>query len=241
MRINKWLAERIGVSRRKADWMVEDGQVSLNNRKAKLGDQVNEGDEVRVRGNMVSNKVSGEHKYYLVNKTPDMVTTTRDDRGRRTIMSVLPADLRSGVKPVGRLDINTTGVVLMTNDGDLAYRLTHPKFGVEKKYWLWLKGVIPNEGIKALKKGVKLHDGYAKPKEITKVRENERETILEVTMTEGRKREVRRMVEATGWQLSHLKRVEFAGLKLESIPEVGWRELSINEIEILKKRDCSKT
>lgn len=227
MRINRFLAEAGVSSRRGADKLISEGRVKLDGKTASLGDDVIEGVRVEVDGKRVG---EDEKKvYYLYHKLPGELSTVRDDRGRRTIMERL--GIKERVYPVGRLDKETTGLVMLTNDGDIAYRMTHPKFEVSKVYELEVNGWVNGEQMRELKSGVMLEDGKTAPAKVEGVREG----LLRVTITEGKKRQIRRMCDAVGIDLVRLSRVAMAGLTLDGLKMGDSRKLTGDEVKNLKK------
>lgn len=227
MRINRFLAEAGLASRRGADKLIGEKRVTINGRVAKLGEDVAEGGVVEVDGKRIG---EDEKKvYYLYHKIAGELSTVRDDRGRRTIMERL--GIKERVYPVGRLDKETTGLVLLTNDGDLAYRLTHPKYKISKVYELVVDGWVNSEQMRTLKNGVKLEDGTTAPAKVEAVREG----LLRITITEGKKRQIRRMCDAVGINLVRLSRLSMAGLSLEGLKMGESRKLTSSEIDGLKK------
>ena len=223
MRINKWLAMAGLESRRGADELIFRGLVTINGKKAVLGSTVEEGDLVEVSGRLIGN--SEKKVYYLMNKPTGILSTVRDDRGRETVVSV--AGIKERVFPVVRLDQNTTGLLVLTNDGELAYKMTHPKFGVEKTYEVSYDGAVSQEQIKKMSDGVFLED--EKTKKAMVVRGSTGKLII--TIKEGRKRQVRRMCEAVGVRLYHLKRIKMGSLSLGDLKEGEVRELTREEVE----------
>ncbi len=227
MRINRWLAMAGVTSRRGADKLISESRVRIDGRTAVLGDGVTEGMKVMLDGKLIG---EDEKKvYHVYHKLAGELSTVRDDRGRRTIMERL--GIKERVYPVGRLDKETTGLVLLTNDGDLAYRLTHPKYKISKVYELVVDGWVNSEQMRILKNGVKLEDGTTAPAKVEAVREG----LLRIAITEGKKRQIRRMCDAVGINLVRLSRISMAGLSLEGLKMGESRKLTSLEIENLKK------
>lgn len=212
-------------SRRGADNLIADGVVRINGRKAVLGDEVNEGDRVEVSGKLVGD--FEKKVYYLLNKPAGILSTVVDDRGRETVIAL--AGIKERVFPVGRLDQDTTGLLILTNDGDLAYRLTHPKFGIEKTYEISYDGDVTLQQIEKLTKGVYLDDGKTRRAEVSRGATGK----LLITLKEGKKRQVRRMCEVVGIKLYQLKRIKMAKLTLGDLAEGETRELTLEEIKDL--------
>lgn len=210
-------------SRRGADDLVSRGLVTINGKRAVLGSEVVNGDLIEVSGKQVSNV---EKKvYYLMNKPMGTLSTVKDDRGRETVVSV--SGIKERVFPVGRLDQDTTGLLILTNDGELAYRLTHPKFGVKKTYEISFDGDVSQEQMKRLSNGVFLEEGKTGRAEVVRGATGK----LLITIKEGKKRQVRRMCEVVGVRLYHLKRIKMGGLSLGDLKEGEVRELTAEEVE----------
>jgi 23S rRNA pseudouridine2605 synthase len=234
-RLQKVLAGAGVASRRKAEEIVAAGRVRVNGAVVtEMGVKVDpRRDRIEVDGRAIA---AERPVTVLLNKPRGVVSTVRDPEGRPTV-----AELVRGVGarlfPVGRLDWATSGALLMTNDGDLAYALTHPKFGVEKTYHVKLVGAIAEEVLDAWRKGVKLDDGaVTRPAQaVFRVEANEGGTWIQITIKEGRNRQIRRMADATGVSVSKLKRVSFAGITIEGVPLGTYRELSEKELARLKR------
>ena len=231
MRINKYLAECGVASRRACDEMIRVGRVSVNGRTAILGDDVSDRDEILLDGVAVSH--SEKHRYYMMNKPKGYMCTVEDDRGRKTVMQLLPDDI-GRVYPVGRLDYDTEGLLLFTDDGELTFRLTHPKNEIPKTYLVRVEGSIGEAQLNRLRSGVEL-DGRLTKRSKVKVVETDKEfTKLHVTITEGRNRQVRRMFEAVGKEVVFLKRIRIGELSLGSLDRGKVRSLTPEEIFYLK-------
>lgn len=231
MRINKYLAECGVASRRGCDKLIEEGRVTVNGKTAALGDDIAGGEEICVDGVPVSH--GEKHSYYLLNKPKGYVCTVRDDKGRKTVMELLPPDA-GRVFPVGRLDYDTEGMLLLTDDGDLTFRLTHPKNEVPKTYLVKIEKGITDVELNRLRAGVEI-DGVLTGKSKVKVIETDKAfTKLQVTITEGRNRQVRKMFEAVGKQVVFLKRIKIGEMRLGSLPRGKVRKLTAEEIFYLK-------
>ena len=231
MRINKYLAECGVASRRGCDKLIEEGRVTVNGKTAALGDDIAGGEEICVDGVPVSH--GEKHSYYLLNKPKGYVCTVRDDKGRKTVMELLPPDA-GRVFPVGRLDYDTEGMLLLTDDGDLTFRLTHPKNEVPKTYLVKIEKGITDAELNRLRAGVEI-DGVLTGKSRVKVIETDKAfTKLQVTITEGRNRQVRKMFEAVGKQVVFLKRIRIGEMRLGSLPRGKVRKLTAEEIFYLK-------
>ena len=232
MRINKFLAERGIASRRQADKMIEACRVTINGALASLGDNVEEGDEVAVDGRVLSFE-EVKLEYYIMNKPKGYVCTVSDDRGRKTVMDLLP-ESAGRVFPVGRLDYATEGLLLFTNDGDLAFRLTHPTTEIPKTYMARIEGTMTEKDLNPIRSGVELDGVMTKKCKAHIVETNKAYTKVHVTITEGRNRQVRRMFESIGRNVEFLKRVSIGQLKLSGLDRGQIRPLTETEIAYLK-------
>lgn len=231
IRLNKFLAMAGVGSRRSNDDLIISGAVRVNGKKvAELGTKINPTtDIVTVQGNPVH--VAQHAVYILLNKPKDCITTLSDEKDRTTVMDYVKVKER--VFPVGRLDRNTTGVLLFTNDGGLTNSLIHPKFEVEKVYRVVLDKPLNNEDLGRLKRGVRLEDGKAHANEVEFVEGGKRMRVL-ISIHEGRNREVRRLFEAVGYDVKYLDRVSFAGLTYSGLQRGEWRYLTNVEVRYLK-------
>ncbi len=232
VRLNRYLALAGVGSRRKNDELILSGAVKVNGKVVQqLGVRVRpHRDRVTVHGNPV--EVKEKSYYILFNKPKDCITTLSDERGRTTVMDHVR--VRERIFPVGRLDRNTVGVLLLTNDGELAHGLMHPRRAIERVYRVRLDRPILAEDFKKLKQGVRLEDGKAKPKEVALVPQT-RHTELVLALEEGRNREVRRIFEALGYDVKKLERIAFAGLTTEGVARGKWRFLTQREVSYLKE------
>jgi 23S rRNA pseudouridine2605 synthase len=225
MRINAFLSLAGVASRRKADQLIKQGRVSINGEPAQLNSQVQDSDAVKVDGRTVN---ATKPAYILLNKPAGYLTTLSDPEGRPTVMDLVELDLP--LKPVGRLDFNTSGALLLTNDGQLAQQLTHPAHKFEKVYEVKVAGRITDEILNKLSIGIKLDDGMTAPAIAAQTGPN----TLQLTIREGRNRQVRRMMEAMGLRVKRLHRSGFGPLKSDNLKAGQWRELSKEEVRHLK-------
>lgn len=232
MRINKFLAEKGIASRRHADAMILSGRVTVNGKTATLGESVEEGDEICVDGNVLA-VTEKKEEYYIMNKPKGVVCTVSDDRGRKTVMDLLPEGV-GRVFPVGRLDYETEGLLIMTNDGDLAFRLTHPKTEIPKTYMARIEGTLTEKDLNPIRSGIELDGVLTKKCKAHIVETNKAYTKVHVTITEGRNRQVRRMFEAIGKNVEFLKRISLGQLKLTGLDRGQTRPLKAEEIAYLK-------
>ena len=236
VRLNKYIAQAGVCSRRKADELIAGGRVKVDGAVVtELGTRVSEGATVEVGGRVISPR---DHHYILLNKPVHTITTTSDERGRDTVMDLLdglPNKDALGLFPVGRLDRDTVGVLLLTNDGELANRLMHPRYETEKLYVVRTKEAVKPHEIDRLREGIPLEDGLAKADRVTYVAPpNHHEIGLQ--LHEGRNRQIRRMMEALGHEVEHLERVRYAGLTTEGLRRGRWRRLTPHEVGALRRR-----
>ena len=229
MRLNAYLARAGVASRRRADDLIRAGRVRVNGEVGRLNTVVGRRDVVEVDGARIERQPLS---YVLLHKPAGVVTTARDPQGRPTVVGLVPHEPR--VVPVGRLDVDTTGALLLTNDGDLAHRLAHPRYGVPKVYEADVVGSPSADALARLRDGVELEDGVTAPARVRALVRGDRWTRLELTLHEGRKRQVRRMCEAVGHPVRGLRRVRYAGLDLEGLEPGEWRELTSGEVAALK-------
>jgi 23S rRNA pseudouridine2605 synthase len=225
MRLNAYLARTGIASRRKADELIKAGRVLVNGRPGELNTFVAAEDRVEVDGRPVTKQ---RLAYLLLHKPAGVVTTARDPRGRPTVVDLVPCEPR--VVPVGRLDVDTTGALLLTNDGDLAHRLAHPRYEVAKVYLADVEGEPSEEVLRELVEGIELDDGRTAPAKARRLGSSR----IELTLHEGRKHQVKRMCEAIGHPVRRLHRHAYAGLTLGDLAPGRWRELAAAEVEGLR-------
>jgi 23S rRNA pseudouridine2605 synthase len=240
-RMQKYLAHAGIASRRHAEELIRAGEVTVNGQVVReLGTRVAPGrDEVRVRGELVRAIAEEERLYVLLNKPVDTVTTARDERGRRTVLDLLPEEWRARrVYPVGRLDRDTEGLLLLTNDGDLALRLAHPRYALEKEYHALVAGHPPREALERLARGIALEEETrpTAPAQVRTLRQAGPDTWLALVIHEGRKRQVRRMLEVVGHPVRRLRRVRVGSLVLGELPAGQARLLSDDEVRRLRQQ-----
>lgn len=221
MRLNAFLARAGVASRRGADELIKAGRVRVNGRGGELNTFVETGDRVELDGRPVS---AQRLAYVLLHKPAGVVTTARDPRGRPTVVDLVRHPAR--VVPVGRLDLDTTGALLLTNDGPLAHRLAHPRYGVAKVYEIQVEGDPDAEALRALTEGVELEDGRTAPAEVRRLGPGQ----IELTLHEGRRHQVKRMCASIGHPVRRLHRSRYAGLGLEGLAPGRWRELRQAEV-----------
>jgi 23S rRNA pseudouridine2605 synthase len=226
MRLNAYLARAGVASRRKADELVREGRVRVNGELGQLNTAVGARDVVEVDGRRVRLQ---RLAYVLLNKPPGVVTTASDPHGRATVVDLVPS--RPRVVPVGRLDADTTGALLLTNDGDLAHRLAHPRYGVPKVYEVETEGSPSPADLARLRDGIELEDGLTAPAQVRSLGPNR----IELTLHEGRKHQVKRMCEAIGCPVRRLHRARYAELNVDRLEPGDWRELTADEVAGLRR------
>ena len=235
MRINKFLAEQGVASRRGADEIIAEGRVLVNGKTAKAGDSVEEGDIVTLDGKILSHKV--KYEYYLLNTPKGCVCTAHDEkteRPRKTVMDLLPEGA-GRVFPVGRLDYDTEGMLILTNDGDLSYRLTAPQSEIPKIYLVRIEGSISAAELSRLRAGVEIEKGVITKKCRINVVETDKKFMkFHVVLTEGKNREIRKMFEAVGKRVEFLKRIKIGELTLSGLDRGEVRKLTEEEVFYLK-------
>ncbi|MBQ3573145.1 MAG: rRNA pseudouridine synthase [Clostridia bacterium] len=239
MRLQKYLADCGIASRRGAEGLIKAGRVKVNGEIIReMGVQIDEDNDI-IEFDGVRVKPQKKMIYIMLNKPEGFVTTVSDDKGRDTVMSLV-ADIPARIYPIGRLDYDTEGLLLMTNDGDLTYKITHPKNNIEKTYIAEVTGNISMNTITALRSGVMLDGVRTSPAKVEVIGATRLGTKIQITIHEGRNRQVRRMFESVGCIVKKLKRTEEAGLKLGHIPLGRWRKLTESEVNMLKKIGTGK-
>jgi len=235
MRINKYIAHTGYCSRRDADDLVERGRVKIDGEVVtQHGTRVHEGQTVTVDGEVLELRAL---EHILLNKPKDTISTTDDQKDRQTVLDVVgvPEDNPSGLFPVGRLDRNTTGVLIITNDGDLAHRLMHPRYEVSKIYYVRTQKPVKPHQIDELRRGVELEDGPAAADQVAYLDPNSK-TDVALEIHEGRNRQIRRMMESLGHDIVQLERAKYGTLTTGSLQRGEWRRLTYEEVDTLRKR-----
>jgi 23S rRNA pseudouridine2605 synthase len=225
VRVNRYLASTGLGSRRAVELLIREGRVTVNGNVADLATRVDEGDDVRVDGEPVQPEAVVA---VVLNKPRGVVTTAHDPQGRPTVTGLVETDAR--LFPVGRLDRDTTGVLLLTNDGGLADRLMHPRHGVPKSYRARVKGEPADDALERLRAGIELDDGPTAPAEVR----SRGASVIDITIHEGRNRQVRRMCAAVGHPVIHLHRTAYAGITAGRLAPGEWRTLTPEELEALR-------
>lgn len=234
-RIQKIIAARWGVSRRSAEKLISEGRVSVNGETASLGDKADGGvDEITVDG-VALPKETGRKVYIMLNKPVGYVTTMSDEKGRKTVKELV-SDIEERVYPVGRLDINSEGLLLMTNDGEFANHIMHPSNEKDKTYRVLVTGDL-DEGIKRLREPMELDGVRVDTPKIRVVKVQPNSSVIDITIHEGRNRQIRRMCELAGLSVKRLTRIAEGGVSLGRLKKGTWRYLSKEEIAQLKRNN----
>ncbi len=233
MRLNKYIAQAGVASRRKADELIANGNVKINGIAVKeLGTDVKDGDVVEVNGRRI--EAESRKVYVLLNKPVGYVTTSADEKDRATVLDLV-ADIPERLFPVGRLDYNTSGLLILTNDGDFAYRLTHPKNHVYKTYRAVVQGQLSSERVAKLRNGVDIGGFVTSPAIVNVIKQQERKALVEISIYEGKNRQVRKMFSAVGNKVMELERIAIGEVRLGRMMEGHYRKLTREEVEYLKK------
>lgn len=232
IRLNKFIADAGVCSRREADQLILDGKIKVNDKVVTtLGVKVKENDKVTYNSKLLK---SERFRYIILNKPRNFITTVKDTHNRKTVMDLIDGACKERVYPVGRLDRDTTGLLILTNDGELTKRLTHPSFGVRKKYIIQLSSSIHPDCLAEMTKGVQLDDGIVKYDEVVYGKNGTDRTKLIVTLHSGKNRVIRRTMEYFEKELLYLDRIEFAGIKKRDLQRGKWRFLDHKELGFLK-------
>lgn len=233
IRLNRYLANAGICSRREADKLIQSGAVSMNGKVVtELGTKVGPHDRVQFGGQTLSRE---KPRYLLLNKPKDYLTTSSDPQNRRTVMSLVEHACKERIYPVGRLDRNTTGLLLFTNDGELAKKLMHPKFQTKKIYHVYLDKNLAGKDLLSIAEGLELEDGFIRPDDIAYVADVHDKKQIGIELHSGKNRIVRRIFEHFGYQIVKLDRVFYAGLTKKNLPRGKWRFLTPKEINLLKR------
>lgn len=221
---------RVGIaSRRASEKLIEEGKVTVNDTVAHIGQRVNPNkDTIAYKGEVLNS--TEEKKYFIVDKPFGYISTTSDELGRKNVLELLPKNLKERLFPVGRLDKDSEGLLLLTNDGDITYKLTHPKFVVEKTYHVFVKRSLTFNALMHLRRGVKLKDGFTDPAKVERLTSDDTGAWLEITISEGRNRQVRRMFERVGYPVEKLVRMSMGPLHIDMLDGEPVKEISQEEI-----------
>lgn len=230
-RVSKVISNSGYASRRKVDELIREGKVLINGNKANLGDKVDSCDIITIDGKTIEH--NNIFEYYLLNKPRGVVSTSSDEKGRKTVVELI--DTKTRIYPVGRLDYDTTGALLLTNDGNLTNKLTHPKNNIDKVYLAKVDGILTGNDIHKLENGVKIDNYKTSPARVKLKSFNKKTNSSMVTLIihEGHNHEVKKMFEAIGFRVNKLTRISFAGLDVKSLKSGEYRKLSLKEVQRL--------
>lgn len=238
IRLNKFIANAGICSRREADKLIENGDISINDKLINaVGTKVQEGDIVKFNGKVISGE---QKKYLLLNKPKDYITTMDDPQGRKTVMDLVNGACKERVYPVGRLDRATTGLLLFTNDGEMTKKLTHPSGNIKKVYQVSLDKNVNQKDLFRLVEGVDLEDGLVSADAALYARDGQDKKLIQIELHSGKNRVIRRMMEALGYTVVRLDRIQFAGLTKKDLPRGRHRFLLEKEIGLLHRITGSK-
>lgn len=230
MRLNKYLAACGIASRRDCDEIIKQGRVKVNGKIAIIGMDIDDSDEVTFDGNKIALK---KNEYYILNKPKGYLSTVSDDKGRKTVMDLMPENV-GRIYPVGRLDFDSEGLLILTTDGELAQRLTHPSNEVPKTYLVKIEGSATEATLNPIRSGIEIEGGYVTKKCKAHIVETNKDyTKIHITITEGKNREIRKMFEAIGREVTLLKRIKIGQLTLRGLDRGAWRKLSKQEVDYL--------
>lgn len=229
MRINKYLSQVGVASRREVDRLIEQGKISVNEKTAESGMKVSSEDKIKVNGKLVGE--IEKKVYYLLNKPKGVVSAAKDSR-EKTVVDLIKCEER--IYPIGRLDLDTEGLLILTNDGDLFNRIIHPRSKVYKKYYAELKGEITNSALSKLRDGVHLEDGMTLPAKVKLLNKKSGKSLIEISIREGRNRQIRRMCDNIGFSVLNLKRMELDKISLGNLKVGDYRTLTEKEVKYLK-------
>ena len=229
-RISKVISNSGYTSRRNADLLIKEGKVLINGEVAILGQKVDGNDIISINGEII-NRNTGNYEYYILNKPRGVVSTSNDEKGRKTVIDLI--DTKSRIYPVGRLDYDTTGAILLTNDGDLTNKLLHPSKQIDKVYLAKVKGIITGNDINKLKNGLVIDNYKTSPAKVKLKSFNKKtnSSMVLITIHEGHNHQVKKMFQAIGFDVIKLTRISFAGIDIKSLKSGEYRKLSIKEVK----------
>ncbi|MDR3259620.1 MAG: rRNA pseudouridine synthase [Fusobacteriaceae bacterium] len=230
MRLNKYLAAMGIGSRREIDKMVDEKKIMVNGIIANHGLKIDNNDEIKINGKKIKN-LQEKKVYYILNKPINVLSSVKDDRGRKTVVDLIECNEK--IFPIGRLDYDTTGLLLLTNDGELFNKVVHPRAEIYKEYILVMAGGLEKNGLFLLENGIKLEDGLTLPAKIKILDYKDNKSTISISIREGRNRQIRRMCRAINCKVLSLKRIKIGELSIENLNEGEYRELTDDEIKYL--------
>ena len=230
-RINKYFSSKGVASRREVDRMIEAGRISVNGSTPEPGQKVSDEDEIRLDGRLIGEEE--EKLYFLLNKPSGVISSAKDDRGRKTVVDIIGS--KSRIYPVGRLDYDSEGLIILTNDGDLFNKVIHPRAKVYKTYTVKVRGSVADRDLSSLRDGVELEDGVTLPAKVKKLSFDGNFTWMEISIREGKNRQIRRMCKSIGHPVLYLRRDKLGELELGALGIGKYRKLSKEEVAYLKR------
>ncbi|PIY80824.1 MAG: pseudouridine synthase [Candidatus Pacebacteria bacterium CG_4_10_14_0_8_um_filter_42_14] len=237
-KLQQVIAHKGIASRRKAEELIRAGKVSVNGKTAHIGQRVILGEDIiSVNGEKIDKPEN--LRYFLVYKPVGYVSTTSDELGRKTVLKLLPTKVTERLYPVGRLDKDSEGLMLLSNDGELANKLTHPSFGIQKTYEATVKGKVSYKALQHLRRGVRISEGYVSPRSAKLLEKDPDQSIIQISLSEGKKHQVRRMVARIGYDVIKLVRTALGPFKLEHLAGKPLKEITKEEILAISKLDSS--
>lgn len=232
MRINKYLAQKGIASRREVDKLIEEGKIFINGKRATPGEKVSDRDKIEISGKRIDSSIEEKKVYFLLNKPKKIISATKDDRGRKTVVDLIKCNER--IFPIGRLDYDTEGAILLTNDGEIYNKVIHPKNEIYKEYVALVNGEISDIDIQKLRRGIKLEDGMTLPAKVKLMNRENGKSEVSIAIREGRNRQVRRMFQKLGYFVLELRREKIGDIILKDLKVGNYRELTKKELEYLK-------
>ncbi len=235
-RIQKLISSYGICSRRSAERLIKEGHVLINGQIAKIGDSADSNiDRILVNGEHITNVKIPFKKVFLINKPKGLISSCFDPEGRNTVLDLLPEELRAGLYPAGRLDLNSRGAMILSNDGELTFKLTHPKFLHSKTYLVWLKGNASNRLLNKWRRGIILESKLTMKAKIEKLKVESDKTLIKIILTEGRNRQIRKIADLIGHPVIDIQRIAIGAVFLNGLKEGRWRKLKGLELEDVLK------
>ena len=233
IRLQKYLAEAGVASRRKSEELIALGKVEINGQVVTVpGTKINGSEIIKVDGREI--RQEQKKVYILLNKPVGYISTAKDQFSRKTVLDLIDT-VKERIYPVGRLDYDTSGLIILTNDGELANMLTHPKHEMQKVYRVMIEGTLKEDDIKNFQTGIAIEDYTTAPAKVNVIEETKKDSIIELTIHEGKNRQIRKMFETLGYTVLRLKRIAIGSISIQGLEEGKWRYLSKKEIDALKK------
>jgi len=237
LRLAKYLAQAGIASRRHAEQMIKNGEIKVNGQLVtEMGTQVEPGKDVIEYQGRIVGSTRPRMIYVLLNKPAGFICSVDDPQGRPTVLDLLK-DIKERIYPVGRLDFDTSGLLILSNDGEFTNLMIHPRYKIKKKYEAWVRGRVSQPELSSMSRGLMLEDGMTAPAQVRLIAQDEKNSLLEITIHEGRKRQIKRMCASIGHPVLNLKRTGLAFLSLQGLEEGGYRLLKEQEVQQLK--DCA--